>query len=137
MNNSKFNATSSTKHGELFQSKPVSHHHANIQEMMESAVPIWEILRITEEAYMEKYVKPFLHKSSEVIVNVVEEVENVVLAVEEILPSSKPLGDLIIGVCESIEEMVECCATVAVVLENGDSDNDSDCESIPSLSSAE
>jgi len=141
MNSSKFDAVDSTKHGDLFKSKPLEL-HSDIHEMMDQALPIWEILKLTEESYYEKYVKPHLLKAAAVLENVVEAVEEVVKIVEEIEPATKQFGDVLLDVCNVIEyelkefEAVVDVSDVMLVLtepecENGDSDNDSDNDTIP------
>ena len=55
----------------------------HVQAMIDNAVPIWEVLGLSETHYFDKYVKPYMKKACEVVEEICEEVKIVADMVEE------------------------------------------------------
>jgi len=89
-----------------------------IQKMLDNAVPIWHVLSMSEELYMEKYVKPFVHKVCDVVEEICDEMIEVVHAVEEVVGVNAQadevveVAEVVLKIAEIVEEVVSDDASV-------------------------
>ena len=92
-----------------------------IQKMLDNAIPIWHVLGLSEELYMEKYVKPFIHKVCDVVEEICEEMIEVVHAVEEVVGVNAQaeevveVAEMVLKIAEIVEEVVTDDAAIETV----------------------